>query len=133
MAQTHATEIRVRYQETDNMGVVYYANYLVWFEIARTEHFRSIGIVYRELEKKGMYLMVAGVSCRYRSPARYDDVVRIETWVPEVKNSSLKFEYKVFVGERLAATGESMHVFTDASCKPIRMPEDLKKLISSRV
>jgi len=132
MTRVHETEIRVRYQETDNMGVVYYANYLVWFEIARTEYFRSLGIVYRELEKKGLYLMVAEVMCRYRSPAHYDDIVRIESWIPEVKNSSLEFAYKILVGERLAATGESTHVFTDASCKPVRIPGDLKKIISSR-
>ena len=79
--KAHETEIRVRYQETDNMGVVYYANYLVWFEVARTEYLRAFGIAYKDLETKGMYLIVAGVSCSYRSPARYDDCVRIKTWV----------------------------------------------------
>lgn len=123
-----STEIRVRYQETDAMGVVYYANYLVWFEVVRTEYLRSMGVVYTELEKKGFYLMVANLSCQYKSPARYDDLVRIETWVPEIKNSSMKFAYKLFVGERLVATGDSVHVFTNKSGKPVRIPDEVRSL-----
>lgn len=122
----HETEIRVRYQETDNMGVVYYANHFVWFEVARTEYLRSHGISYRELEKKGFYLMVANASCRYKSPARYDDIVKVHSWVSEIKNSSLKFEYKLYVEDRLIATGESVHVCTNHSGKPVRMPEVLR-------
>jgi acyl-CoA thioester hydrolase len=122
------TDIRVRYQETDNMGIVYYANYLVWFEVGRTEYLRSLGIVYTGIEEKGLYLMVASVSCQYKSPARYDDLVRIQTWISEIKNSSMKFEYKLFVGERLIATGESIHVFTNKSGHPVRMPEEIRSL-----
>ena len=129
---THTTEIRVRYQETDNMGVVYYANYFVWFEVARTEYLRSLGISYRHLEEKGAYLMVAGASCQYKSPAKYDDVVRIQTWIPEIKNSSLRFEYKLFVLDRLIATGESVHVFTNKSRKPIRVPGEMRNLPTQR-
>lgn len=123
-----STEIRVRYQETDNMGVVYYANYFVWFEVARTEYLRSLGLLYTRLEEKGFYLMVASTSCQYKSPAKYDDVVRIETWVPEIKNSSMKFAYKLFIGERLVAIGDSVHVFTNKSAKPGRIPEELRSL-----
>lgn len=126
----HETEIRVRYQETDNMGVVYYGNYFTWFEVARTEYFRSLGLVYRDLETKGCYLMVAGASCRYKSPAKYDDIVTIKSSIPEIKNSSLKFEYKLFVGGRLVATGDSVHVFTNRSGKPVRMPEDVRKTLT---
>jgi acyl-CoA thioester hydrolase len=126
--KTFATDIRVRYQETDNMGVVYYANYLVWFEVARTEYLRSLGLVYRDLEKKGYYLMVAAISCRYKSPAKYDDVVRAETWIEEMKNSSLKFGYKLSVGTRVVAVGDSVHVFTNSSGKPVRMPDEIKSL-----
>jgi acyl-CoA thioester hydrolase len=125
------TEVRVRYQETDNMGVVYYANYLVWFEVARTEYLRSLGIAYTELERKGFYLMVAGVSCKYKSPARYDDIVRLQTWVSDIKNSSMKFEYKLFVGDRPVATGDSVHVFTNKSARPVRVPEEVRKLFHS--
>jgi len=128
MTKAHGTEIRVRYQETDNMGVVYYANYFVWFEVARTEFLRKSGVAYRDLEKKGVYLMVASASCDYKSPARYDDIVRIETWIPELKNSSLKFAYRLFIGEKLIATGESIHVFTNKSARPVRIPEEIRGL-----
>lgn len=126
--RVHETEIRVRYQETDNMGVVYYGNYFVWFEIARTEYLRSLGASYRTLEDKGAYLMVASASCTYKSPARYDDVVRIQSWVSEVKRTSMKFEYKLYVDGRLIATGESVQVFTNKSGKPIRIPHELREL-----
>lgn len=126
--KVHETEVRVRYQETDNMGVVYYANYFVWFEIARTEYLRSQDISYRALESKGMYLMVAGASCQYKYPARYDDLIRIQSWISKLKNSSLTFEYKLFLGDRLIATGESVHVFTDRAGKPMRIPKELRDL-----
>jgi len=124
----HETEIRVRYEETDRMGVVYYGNYLVWFEIARTEYLRSFGISYREIEEKGLYLIVAEANCQYKSPARYDDLVTVKTWISEFKNTSLKFEYKVRVGERLVATGETVHVFTNKEFKPTRIPEEILSL-----
>lgn len=119
------TQIRVRYQETDNMGVVYYANYFVWFEIARTEYLRAFGISYRHLEEKGMYLMVASASCKYKKSARYDDVVKIETWISELKNSSIKFEYKIVKDGELLALGDSVHVFTNKAGRPIRVPEEI--------
>ena len=124
----HTTEIRVRYQETDNMGVVYYANYFAWFEVARTEYLRSEGISYRDIEEKGMYLMVAQASCRYKAPARYDDVIRIDTWIPKIKNSSLDFAHKVYVGNKLIATGESVHVFTNKAGRPVRIPKEIAGL-----
>jgi len=129
---THNTEIRVRYQETDNMGVVYYSNYFVWFEVGRTEHMRSLGMPYTDLEKKGLFMMVASASCQYKSPARYDDIVRIETRIPEIRNSSLKFEYRLSVGERLIATGESVHVMTNEKGRPVRISPEIKELFSRR-
>lgn len=121
-------QIRVRYQETDNMGVVYYANYFVWFEVARTEYLRSFGVSYKELESQGMYLMVASAGCEYKSPARFDDVVTVRTWIPELKNSSLRFEYSLHVDSRLIATGESVHVFTNDAGKPVRIPEEIRRM-----
>lgn len=129
--KTRETSFRVRYQETDNMGVVYYANYFVWFEVARTEYMRDSGISYRKLEEKGMYMMVAGASCRYECPARYDDIIRIESWISKMKNSSLEFSYKLFVGDTLIATGESTHVFTNKAGKPVRIPEEVRSLSTS--
>lgn len=128
--KTYKTKLRVRYQETDNMGVVYYANYFVWFEVARTEHFRSLGISYRELEGKGMRLMVVSAACQYKSPARYDDLVTLQTSICDVKNSSLKFEYKVFIEDKLIATGESVHVFTNKLARPTRIPQEIKNLFT---
>lgn len=122
------TQIRVRYQETDNMGVVYYANYFVWMEVARTEYLRSAGVSYRHIEEKGMYLMVAGASCRYKAPARYDDIVRIETWISKMKNSSLDFAHKLYISDKLIATGESVHVFTNKNGKPIRIPKEIRNI-----
>jgi acyl-CoA thioester hydrolase len=127
---THRTELRVRYQETDNMGVVYYGNYFVWFEVARTEYLRAGGISYRKLEERGLYMMVAQASCQYKHPARYDDIVTIESWIPTMKNSSLHFAHKLFVGTTLIATGQSVHVFTNKTGRPVRIPEELRKLCS---
>lgn len=129
--RTFKTTMRVRYQETDNMGVVYYANYLVWFEVARTEYLRSLGISYRKLEEGGVYLVVASASCRYKYPARYDDIVKVQCWIPEMKNSSLKFGYKLFIKDRIIATGESVHVFTNKAWKPIRIPGKLLGALTS--
>lgn len=128
--RVHETEIRVRYQETDNMGVVYYGNYFTWFEVARTEYFRSLGLIYRDMEANGFYMMVAGTSCRYKAPAKYDDIVTIKSTIPEIKNSSMKFEYKLFVDGKLIATGDSVHVFTNKAAKPVRMPEDVRKALT---
>jgi acyl-CoA thioester hydrolase len=124
----HETQIRVRYQETDNMGVVYYANYFIWLEVARTEYLRSAGVSYRHLEEKGMYLMVASASCQYKAPARYDDVVRIQSWIPKIKNSSLDFAHKLYVGDKLIATAESVHVFTNKNGKPVRIPKEITNI-----
>lgn len=129
--RVHETQVRVRYQETDNMGVVYYANYLVWFEVARTEYLRSLGLSYRNIEAKGTYMMVASASCQYKSPARYDDIVRIQSWISDIKNSSFKFEYKLFVEDRLIATGESVHVCTNKAGRPVKIPSELKSPLSS--
>jgi len=128
--RAHETSLRIRYQETDNMGVVYYGNYFTWFEVARTEYFRSLGLIYRDLEAKGFYLMVAAASCRYKSPAKYDDMVTVKSSIPEIKNSSLKFEYKLSVDGRLIATGDSVHVFTNRSGHPVRMPGDVRKALT---
>jgi acyl-CoA thioester hydrolase len=128
--RTASTDIRVRYQETDNMGVVYYANYFVWFEVARTEYLRSAGISYRALEEKGFYMMVASASCSYKSPARYDDVINVDAWIPKMNNSSLQFSYRLSSVGRLVATGESVHVFTNSSGRPVRIPQDIRKITS---
>ena len=115
------TQARVRYAETDQMGIVYYANYLVWFEMGRVELLRSLGFAYSLLEKDhGCILPVVSARCRYRSPARYDDEIQIETRPAWLRGSVLKFAYTIYrkanqAGEEreLLAEGETVHVVCD--------------------
>lgn len=126
--KTHKTTIRVRYEETDRMGVAYYGNYFTWFEVARTEFFRAAGLSYRELEEKGgINLVVAGARCDYKNPATYDDLLEVESAVTAVKNTSLLFSYKVYRGSTLIAAGETSHVFTNKNSRPVKIPEEIKK------
>jgi len=128
------TQLRVRYKETDQMQVVYYSNYLVWFEVARVELFRSIGIPYKELEKRGLYLMVVDAQCSYKSPARYDDLIAISCSASNIKNTSLSFTYKIYREKELLATGLTSHVFTDTKKRPVKIPAEIKeKLIKCQV
>ncbi|MFC1576455.1 acyl-CoA thioesterase [Candidatus Omnitrophota bacterium] len=128
--KSHKTELRVRYEETDRMGVVYYAKYLIWFEVARTELFHKLGLPYTQLEAQGVRLMVASAACNYKAPATYDDLVTVETEISEVKNTSLAFTYKVSRGETLLATGSTTHVFTDTRGKPMRIPGKVKEVLT---
>jgi acyl-CoA thioester hydrolase len=124
------TELRVRYAETDQMGVVYYANYLVWFELGRVEFMRSLGFDYRQMEvEDGCILPVVEANCRYKAPARYDDVILIEAWPVILRGSFLKFAYRVIrassarEGQLLLAEGETTHIVCDASMQKCMMPE----------
>lgn len=114
------TEFRVRYQETDKMGIVYYGNYLAWFEQGRTEWMRRNGISYRELEASGIFLPVTECHCQYLSSVTYDDVVRVQTWVGNLTGARIEFRYNIVVpGGRVVATGYTKHGFVDAQGKPI--------------
>ncbi len=129
--QEHTSEIIVRYAETDRMGVVYYGNYFTWLEVARTEYFRSLGIRYEKLEEKeGLRLMVVEAKCCYKSPVTYEDKVYIETRVEGLKNTSFVFKYRLTKNSKLVATAETIHVFTDRSGRPVRIPEKIKEKIS---
>ena len=124
------TQVRVRYAETDQMGIVYYANYLVWFEIGRVELLRSLGLAYSQLESDhSLILPVVDAHCRYRSPARYDDEILIETRPSMLRNSVLKFEYRILreakqKGEEreLLAEGETVHVVCDGQMQRCPLP-----------
>ena len=120
------TRVRVRYAETDQMGIVYHANYLIWMEIGRVEFCRSAGIRYRDLEQDdGILLTVAEVTCRYASPALYDDEVNVRTWIAEAHPRMVRFEYEItetHSGRRLV-TGETKHVFCGRDRKPRKLPE----------
>lgn len=114
------------------MGVVYYANYLVWFEVARTEYFRKLGIQYTALEKKGAYLVVAESNCVYKAPVVYDDLIRIATRLNYVKASSMEFGYEVFLADKLVATGRTAHVFVNREKRPVRVPSEVIKALNKK-
>ena len=125
------TDVRVRYAETDQMGVVYYANYLVWFEIGRVELLRSLGLAYSQLEiEHECILPVIEASCRYRSPARYDDEIQIETRPALLRGSVIKFAYQIYrkanqegKQRELLAEGETVHVVCDDQLNKKPLPE----------
>src|ERR1700691_5816436 len=125
------TQVRVRYAETDQMGIVYYANYLVWFEIGRVELLRSLGLAYSQLETdhEGI-LPVVEANCRYRSPARYDDEILIETRPALLRGSVLKFAYRILrkapcdgIEHEVCAEGDTVHVVCDDQLKRKPLPE----------
>jgi acyl-CoA thioester hydrolase len=120
--------VRVNYSETDQMGVVYHARYLVWLDVARTEHLRQSGMTYRELEATGLRLAVSDVSVRYRQPARYDDPIRIRCWIREAASRRVEFGYAVEHAEdgRLLATASTSLVALDASMTLTRLPERVR-------
>ncbi len=125
------TEVRVRYAETDQMGIVYYANYLVWFEIGRVELLRSLGLAYSQLETDHQCILpVIEATCRYRAPARYDDKILIETRPALLRGPVLKFAYRIYrkanqKGEerKLLAEGETTHVVCDDQLNKKPLPE----------
>jgi acyl-CoA thioester hydrolase len=126
-----ATTLQVRYAETDQMGVVYYANYMIWFEIGRTDFCRKHGFAYREMERQdGLYIMVAEARCRYKAPARYDDEILVRTCLKETRRRVLIFGYEVYrqATDELLAEGETVHVITDRDGHPRSLPEKYREL-----
>jgi acyl-CoA thioester hydrolase len=126
MKPTAETRIRVRYAETDQMGVVYYANYLVWMEVGRVELCRACGFNYRDMEREdGVLLAVAESNCRYTWPARFDDQVVIKTWIEVAGRRMVKFAYEMRLAQedRKLATGYTTHIFLTRDMRPTRLPE----------
>ena len=126
MEDWHETEVRVRYAETDQMGIVHHANYLIWFEAGRSDLCRAKGFSYKEMEDEENALMVVAESyCRYKSPAYYEDVLTIRTKVGEIRSRSLRFFYEVYRAsdETLLAEGETLHLVTDKDKKVRKLPE----------
>ena len=125
----YETEIRVRYSETDQMGIVHHANYLVWFEVGRSDLCRAKGFSYKEMEKEDNALMVVAESyCRYKSPSFYEDILNICTKVGEVRSRSLRFYYEIHrkSDNTLIAEGETLHLVTDRDKKVRTLPEIYK-------
>ncbi len=137
MNDWHETEIRVRYAETDQMGIVHNSNYLVWFEVGRSEFCRARGFSYKEMEEKDNALMVVAESyCRYKSPAYYEDLLNIRTKVEEVRSRSLRFVYEIYraADDVVLAEGETLHVVTDRNKKVCSLPKTYKeKLLSAEI
>lgn len=131
MPLTNSTELRVRYAETDRMGIVYYANYLIWCEVGRVEFMRALGGSYAELEARGYGLAVAEATVRYLAPARFDDPVRIETSLVGVRSRAVTFDYVIShaeTGTRFA-TAHTALVSIDSSGRPTALPADFRALL----
>ena len=122
------TELRVRYGETDQMGVAHHSHYIVWCELARTDHMRRLGVRYRDLEDRGLRLPVVEVHVRYRAPARYDDPVVVRCWVRDVSSRRVQFGYAVEHGEtgRLLATATTALIAVDSSHVLTTIPPDVR-------
>jgi acyl-CoA thioester hydrolase len=122
---------KVRYAETDQMGVAYYANYFVWFEVGRSQYCNDCGFSYRDMEREtGLFLIVAEASCRYKNPARYEDELIIRTRVTESTRRTLRFSYEIERADGAAvATGETLHVLINAAGRPSSFPEKYLTLL----
>lgn len=124
------TEIRVRYAETDAMGIAHHTAYLVWFEVGRTEYTRAAGLPYRQVEAEGTRLVVVESHCRYHQPARYDDLLVVKTTVRELTRAKLTFGYEVWRhrDNELLAEGYTVHVATDVTGRVRKIPESVRAL-----
>ena len=111
------SRVRVRYKETDAMGIAHHANYIVWFEIGRTDFCREAGFPYPDIEARGYLLVVTDISCRYRLPFRYDDEVLIHTYLDEAASRAMKFRYELYSGPTLHADGSSRHFWVDRTTR----------------
>jgi len=126
------TTVRVRYAETDRMGVVYYANYFVWFEVARADLLRTLGWTYREMEDTGVFLPVIDAQCEYRRPARYDDELEVRTTGSLTSPIRMEFNYQVQVKGQpeVAALGRTVHAALDRDGRPCRLPARIREVFA---
>jgi len=130
------TRLRVRYAETDQMGVVYHSNHLIWFEVGRVELMRQMGFSYRDLERdEGRFIAVAEVTCRYRAPVYYDEEVLVRTRLKNVRESVVIFSYELVRadGGTLLAEGETTHIVTDSNMKVAALPNKYLQVFRAAV
>ena len=133
MIEYHDAVVRVRYAETDQMGVVYHANYLVWFEVGRVELMRALGVEYKTMEKEDdCQIVVADAHCRYHHSALYDEVLRIRTRIAESKNRIVKFSYEVIrdTDGKVLANGETTHVICGSNGRPKMLPPKYQHILA---
>ncbi len=131
---SHECRLRVRYAETDQMGIVYHANYLIWMEIGRVELVRSLGLSYKRMEEaEGLYLSVIEANCRYLFPARYDQEIAVATEIVKANSRSVEFAYRIAACEpaRVLATGYTRHIWLNREMRPCRIPEHYASLIAA--
>lgn len=129
----HEISISVRYAETDQMGVVHHSNYLIWFELGRTEFCKAKGFSYRDMEiEEDALMVVAEIYCRYKSPAFYDDMILVRTKLSEIRSRTLRFIYEIYrpSDETVLVEGESMHIVTDRNKKVRSLPAKYKELLA---
>jgi acyl-CoA thioester hydrolase len=125
------SRVKVRYAETDQMGVAYYANYFVWFEVGRSQFCNECGFSYRDMEREtSLFLIVAEASCRYKTPARYEDDLIIRTRASELTRRTLRFSYEISRADgALLATGETLHVLINSEGRPSSFPEKYMSML----
>ena len=134
MPHISESRFRVRYAETDQMGMVYYANYLIWMEVGRTDYCRKCGFKYRDLEREEQaFLTVAEATCRYLAPARYDDEIVVETQLERVRSRVVEFIYRIKCGEKLLAEGRTLHVVIGNDGRPKALPNRYLELLKSKI
>ena len=123
MSRIVSLHLRPRYAETDQMGIVYYANYLVWFECGRSEYMRAVGMPYTELESRGYYFPVTEFQCRLTASSHYDEELVVHTRVQELKSRQLRYAYDVTRQEQLLASGTTTHMCVNDQQRPVRFPK----------
>jgi len=124
-------DIRIRYSETDQMGVCYYSNFFVWFEMGRTEYFRALNLPYTLFEEQGLFLPVGEAHCHYHKPVRYDDIITVKAWISKMRRSSFHFSYTITKKDEatIVADGYTVHVFVNRSMKPQAIPETVRNVV----
>ena len=132
MIEYHDARVRVRYAETDQMGVVYHGNYFIWFEVGRVELMRALGVEYKKMEKEDdCHIVVADAHCRYHQPALYDEELRVRTRIAESRNRLVKFTYELLRDSdgTVLATGHTTHVICGSNGRPKLLPEKYRKIL----
>ncbi|MCL2389476.1 MAG: acyl-CoA thioesterase [Elusimicrobia bacterium] len=129
----NSTQIRISYADTDQMGMVYYGNYLTYFERGRTEWLRELGFDYKSVEARGLYLPVLHAECNYHAPAKYDDIITIETKLTNITAASMTFNCQVKANGKLLVSGSTKLTMVNASFKPVRIPADIKSILEQNL
>ena len=123
--------VRVRYADTDRMGIVYYGTYPQYFEIGRSEFMREKGFTYRQFEEMGYHLVVTGIDIKYHNAATYDDLLSVRTSISDVKSRGLTFHYEIFKDGAIIVEGHTKHICVDGGRKPVRIPSDVLEIFKN--